>query len=138
MIGNFTLALPCIVDGNKHCLSFDIKIEGGVNFRKMAKLSRKNKKARKLFKEMAKECDKANKDVIKKHMTPVKVTERTCKLLCKLTELMKSSGVTECRLLPNNILKILNLLTILKKENLAQIFSKQNFKGVLDFRNLLM
>lgn len=137
MIGNFTVALPCIVAGNKPCLYYDIKIEGGTNFDKMAELSSANPVTVKMFKQMANLCYVAAEDVAKA-ATPMEVTTRTCKLLGDLIGTIKSSGVADCALLPN-ALKLVNAVTILKPENLFSIFSTpNNLKHLLNLKNLII
>lgn len=136
MIGNFTLALPCIADGNKDCLMYDIYIEGSSNFRKMAALSAENPMAVANFNSMATLCDAAYEDV-SKATTPMEVTSRTCFLLQQLSQTMNAHGVTKCPLLPN-ILKIANVLAILKPKNLKSILSTpNNLKHLLNIKNLI-
>lgn len=137
MIGNFTLALPCILNGNKDCLMYDIYFEGAINMWKMAQLSAGIAAAVKNFNEMADLCEVAYYDVMLAD-TPMKVTDRTCLLLKQLIATIKKNGVDNCPLVPN-VLKALNLLTILKPKNSKQILSADNnLKNVLKFKNLLM
>lgn len=133
MIGNFTLALPCILDGNRDCLMYDILIEGASNFLKMARLS---PVAAANYNEMAKWCEAAYEDV-KNAKTPMEVSSRTCLLLEQLIATMKKHGVCDCPLVPN-ALKATNLLTIVKPENMKQILSTENnLKYLFDIKDLI-
>lgn len=136
MIGNFSLALPCILDGNKECLEYDIYSEGALNFEKMADLSAGNDKAVVNFKEMARLCRIAY-EAVKRAPTPIEVTTRTCNLLDQLIQTIKKTGVANCQLLPN-VLNALNALAILKPTNLRSILSTHNnLKHLLNLENLI-
>lgn len=136
MIGNFTLALPCIVDGNKECLKYDIKTEGGVNFYKWAKMAAGKPNLVENFNEMGRLCDVAHDDVAKAK-TPMEVTTRTCTLLGELMNSIKKTGAANCPLLPN-VLNALNALAIVQPKNFKAIFSlPNNLKHVLNIKNII-
>lgn len=103
----------------------------------MARLSAHDPKAVRNFNEMARLCDVAY-EAVKVAPTPMEVTRRTCHLLGQLINTIKITGVANCPLLPN-VLKVLNVLTILQPKNFVSIFSTQNnLKHLLNINNILV
>lgn len=135
VVGYHVMSFPCIMDGNKFCLTYDIAIYGAKNFRKIAELAGKNTPLGKTFTLMADLCDKAVAD-IKKLKNPEDISKRTCKLVQDLAAAAKAYGACLCSLL-QRLANVPQLLTILKPEVLKKILSPHNLKYFFQIGHLL-
>lgn len=136
MIGNFTLALPCIADGHSKCLQRDLDLEGRLNFDQMAEYSEGNKKAYKMYRKMARVCHKGFKHLHCNKLSPPEVSRDVCKVLSKLNAIIEDTDEADCKL-SHNILHVTNALAILEPKRLKKILSAPNLKDVIDVHTAL-
>lgn len=134
-IGFHIMSMPCILDGNKECLTYDIAKLGAENFKQIAANAGSTTKVGKAFTQMADLCIAANAE-IEKMDDSAQISRRTCQLVKELAKAIKDNGANKCSLV-QMVSGAPNLLSILSPQSLKEILSPRNLKWFFGLSNIL-